>query len=785
MMDGSKANIWEGTVEGLDCADCAATLAKEIEKLRGVKSVSLSFATSKLRIEYDPGLTGERQIASKIGRSGYKLVQSGRYSHVVLAVEGMDCPEESTIIEKQLRKLPGIEDVQFNLIAQEVRVRYDSVRTGPDQMIQAVSRAGMKGRLKGRKRPVESFWQRRKQLVLTALSGGFILAALGFSWAGYPHRITDPLYVAAIVMGGYFIARRGFTALMNLSLDMNFLMTVAVAGAAVIEQWLEGATVMFLFSVANLLQNYTMDRARNAIRSLMDLSPREVTVKRKDREEKISPEEVRLGETIIIRPGEKIGLDGRVADGNSWVNQAPITGESMPVAKQPGDPVFAGTINQKGSLEVEVTHVYQDTTLSRIIHMVEEAQAQKAPSQSFVDEFARYYTPIVIAGAALVAVIPPLAFGYPFDVWFYRSLVLLVIACPCALVISTPVSIVSALSAAARMGILIKGGVYLEEAGALKAVAFDKTGTLTEGVPRVTDVIALNKEPLERILGTAAAIEYRSEHPLGLAIVEEAGRRGLEYPKATGFQSITGKGAKARVGGKTFYIGSHRLCEELGKCSLEIESRLLDLERQKKTAVILASEDRALGIIAIADQVRAESPSAIEQLKAEGVEKVVMLTGDSRATAEAIKASLPIDEYHAELLPEDKASIVRDLMERYGKVAMVGDGVNDAPSMAVASVGIAMGTIGTDTALETADIALMTDDLSRLPFVIRLSRKTLGIIKQNITLALLTKAVFIGLAIPGLATLWMAVGADMGASLLVIFNGLRLMAPKQRRIKPV
>lgn len=493
MADGPKASTWEGTVEGLDCADCAATLAKEIEKLNGVRSASLSFATSKLRIEYDPGLFEEARIDSKIRKSGYRLARPGQYSQIVLLIEGMDCSEESTIIEKQLRKLPGIKDLQFNLVSQEVRVRYDSARTGADQMIQAISRAGMKGRLKGRKRPVESFWERRKQVILTVVSGVFILAAFGFSWAGYPHRVTDPLYVLAMLTGGYFIARRGFMALRTLSLDMNFLMTVAVIGAAVIEQWLEGATVMFLFSVANLLQNYTMDRARNAIRSLMDLSSREVSVKRNGREERASPEEVQIGETIIIRPGEKIGLDGRVVDGSSWVNQAPITGESMPVAKQPGEAVFAGTINQNGFLEVEVTHAYQDTTLSRIIHMVEEAQAQKAPSQSFVDRFSRYYTPIVIGGAALVAVIPPLAFGYPFGVWFYRSLVLLVIACPCALVIFTPVSIVSALIAAARMGILIKGGVYLEEAGSLRVMAFDKTGTLTEGIPRVTDVIPPKK----------------------------------------------------------------------------------------------------------------------------------------------------------------------------------------------------------------------------------------------------------------------------------------------------
>lgn len=779
MGEGFKANTWEGTVEGLDCADCAATLAKDIEKLKGVKSASLNFATSILKLECDPRLFEEKKMTREIKRSGYRLARASGYNRIVLLVEGMDCSDESTIVEKQLKKLPGVNNLQFNLVAQEVGVEYDSARIKPDQIIQAVNRTGMRGRLKGRERPVESFWERRKHLILTIISGVFILTAFGFSWAGYPHGVTDPLYILAMLTGGYFIARKGLMALRTLSLDMNFLMTVAVIGAAIIEEWLEGATIMFLFSVANILQNYTMNRARNAIRSLMELSPNEVVVRRNGREESAPVEEIQIGERIIFRPGERIGLDGRVTEGTSYVNQAPITGESMPVEKKPGDIVFAGTINQKGSLEVEVTHAYKDTTLSKIIHMVEEAQAQKAPSQSFVERFSRYYTPSVIGGAALVAIVPPLAFGYPFGVWFYRSLVLLVIACPCALVISTPVAIVSGLTAAARKGILIKGGVYLEEAGSLKVMAFDKTGTLTKGIPRVTDIIPLNEWPVEKILGTAAAIEYRSEHHLGNAIIEEVERRRIKYPKGTDFQSIIGKGAKAKVKGQIFYIGNHRLCEELGKCNLEVDARMFDFERERKTAVILASEDQAIGIIAIADEVREESASAIQRLKANGVKKVVMLTGDNKGTAEAIGRSLSIDNYHAELMPEDKVTIVKDLMARHGKVGMVGDGVNDAPSMAVASAGIAMGTIGTDTALETADIALMTDDLSRLPFVMQLSRKTLRIIKQNITLSLLVKGVFIALAIPGLATLWMAVGADMGASLLVIFNGLRLMALKE------
>jgi len=779
MAEGPKTCTWVGSIEGLDCADCAATLAKGVEKLNGVKSASLNFATSKLKIEYDPQRFDERKIDSEIKKLGYRLIRAAEYRRIVFLIEGMDCSDESSIVEKELRKIDGVRNLRFNLITQEVELEYDSALLKPDQIIQAVNRTGMKGSIKGQVKPVESFWERRKHLILTIVSGIFILAAFVFSWAGYPHSVTDSLYILAMVTGGYFIARKGLMALRTLSLDINFLMTIAVIGAAIIEEWLEGATVMVLFSVANILQDYTMNKARNAIRSLMELSPDEVLVKRNGREEKAPVEEVQINEKIIIRPGEKIGLDGRVVEGHSYVNQAPITGESMPVEKRPGDTVFAGTINQEGSIEVEVTHAYKDTTLSRIIHMVEEAQAKKAPSQSFVEKFSSYYTPAVIGGAILVAVFPPLALGYPFVDWFYRALVLLVIACPCALVISTPVSIVSGLTAAARKGILIKGGVYLEEAGSLKLMAFDKTGTLTQGILKVTDVIPLNKYSLEDILRIASAIESRSEHPLGKAIVEEADRRGITYPEPTDFQSITGKGARAKVNGQIFYIGNHRLCEELGRCNLEIDAKMLEFEKEKKTAVILASQDQAFGFIAIADQARDESALAIQHLKANGVEKVVMLTGDNKGTANAIARALSIDEYHAELMPEDKSTIVKDLEKKYGKIAMVGDGVNDAPAMAAASMGIAMGAIGTDTALETADVALMTDDLSKLPFFLWLSRKTLRVIKQNIAFSLLTKAVFIALAIPGLATLWMAVGADMGASILVILNGLTLLRTRE------
>ena len=523
-------------------------------------------------------------------------------------------------------------------------------------------------------------------------------------------------------------------------------------------------------------------------------------------------EEIHVGDILIIRPGEKIPLDGRVTKGISAINEAPITGESMPVEKREGDDVFAGTINQQGSLEVEVRHLAGDTTLARIIHLVQEAQAQKAPSQRFVDQFAKYYTPAVIAGAILVAIIPPVLMGEPFNSWLYRALVLLVISCPCALVISTPVTIVSGLARAAKSGVLIKGGRYLEGIGGLRAIAFDKTGTLTRGTPTVTDIIVLGSgftvhgsqeadqgssftvhgsekdsvpalnsrlstldHTQREVLRIAAAIEAQSEHHLGHAILQKARALELTWPAVEAFLAQTGRGVQARVEGRTYFLGNHRFAEEVGFCSSDVEAQLAALERQGKTTVILGTDQGAIGLIAIADQLREEVADAFQTLRAAGIHRLVMLTGDNRGTAEAIAQRLGIEEYLADLLPEDKVEKVRELSRRYGTVGMVGDGVNDAPALAAANIGIAMGAAGTDQALETADVALMGDDLTKLPFAIMLGRHAVRVVQQNITISLAIKALFLALAVPGYATLWMAVGADMGASLLVIFNGLRLL----------
>jgi Cd2+/Zn2+-exporting ATPase len=478
---------------------------------------------------------------------------------------------------------------------------------------------------------------------------------------------------------------------------------------------------------------------------------------------------------IIVKPGEKVPLDGTVLVGTSGVNQAPITGEALPVEKGPGAEVYAGTINGDGALEVRVTRLRRDSTMARIINLVEVAQAQRAPSQTFVERFAKYYTPSVIAVAAAIAVVPPVVFGLPFDTWLYRALVLLVISCPCALVISTPVSIVSALAGAARAGVLIKGGVHLERTARVRAVAFDKTGTLTRGRLEVVDVIPLNGTAPRDLLALAAALESRSEHPLARAIVRKAAAEGLAVAAADGFRALPGLGAEATLDGQALLVGSHRLFEERGLCTPAIDARLERLGHEGRTAVLVARGNVPLGIIGLADATRSAGREAVDRLRRQGVERVVMLTGDNAHTARAIAEQLGIEDYLAELLPADKVKAVTALRQRYGAVAMVGDGVNDAPALAAADVGIVMGAAGSDAALETADVALMADDLLKVPYLLRLGRRTLRNIQVNIAFSLGLKALFLALAVGGAATLWMAVVADMGASLLVIANGLRLL----------
>jgi len=761
-------------IRGMDCADCAIKIEKAISRAKGVESAEASFVESALKMKVDESEYDKNEIKRIVQRLGYSFDNDGKQHSLRLFVDGMDCADEVAIIEKKLAKAEGIKNIQFYLVSREIEILYDPKVIQPSEIISSLNQIGMKASIKAESREKQPLFGRKRFLIATVASAVFALTGFIFTRLGMSPNVTIPIFILAILSGGFYIARKGLAAVRTFSLDMNFLMTIAVVGAALIGEWIEAAAVVFLFSLAQLLESYSMDRARNAIRSLMELSPDKALVRRNGREEEVDVSQVQIDEEIIIKPGEKIPLDGIVIKGHSYINQAPITGESMPVDKKDGDTVFAGSINQKGSLEVRVTHLAKDTTLARIIHMVEEAQAQKAPSQSFVDKFAKYYTPVVVIIALLTAIVPVILFNQPFMDWIYRALVLLVISCPCALVISTPVTIVAGLTQAARNGVLIKGGVHLENAGKLKVLVFDKTGTLTKGKAEVIDVIPLNNHDKEHVLRIAASIESRSEHHLAQAILAKAKEWKLKIAEPLDFQSITGKGARANIEGEDFYIGSHRLFEEKRFCTPELDNKMDELGRESHSVVVIGNSKQALGILVISDAIRSNANPTLRNLRRMGIRKIVMLTGDNEGTAKAIAKELDVDEFKSELLPQDKVTAIRDLQAKFGKTAMVGDGVNDAPALATSTLGIAMGAAGTDAALETADVALMKDELSGIPFVIRLGKKALWIIKQNIALALAIKVVFFALAIPGLATLWMAVFADMGASLIVIFNGMRL-----------
>lgn len=589
-------------------------------------------------------------------------------------------------------------------------------------------------------------------------------------------------FAAATVAGGLLVFPAAWGALKKARLDINVLMTVAVIGAWAIRQGAEAASVVFLFSLSELLEGWAGGRARKAVDSLLELSPATAIVGNGSGGEREVPvSEVAVDTEILIRSGSRVPLDGVVIGGHSTVDQAPITGESIPVEKESGDPVYAGTVNGEGSLTVRVTKLAGDSTLSQIVRLVGEAEAEKPPSQRYIDRFATIYTPAVFAIAVLVALVPPLLFHGPWAYWFYRSLVLLVIACPCALVIATPVSIVSGLTALARRGVLVKGGVHLEAVGKLRALALDKTGTITAGKPRVVEIICLCDLSQDEILARAASINAHSAHPLAVAIVDAANERGLKIPTSENYASVTGRGARADIGGHPHFIGNHKLTHETGLCGPAVEERLAAIEAKGQSLAVVGHSPHdgcpgeILGIVAIADTVRPEVSDALRQIHAAGVRKIVMLSGDNQRTASAIAAEVGIDEAIGDLMPQDKVTYVRKLTEEFGHAGMIGDGVNDAPALAVATVGFAMGAIGSDTAIETADIALMKDDLRRVAETIVLGRRTLSIIRFNVLFALGIKAVVLGFAFLGEVHLWLAILADTGATLLVILNSLRLL----------
>lgn len=679
-------------------------------------------------------------------------------------LENLSCTSCAAKFEKNIQSLPDVKNVNLNFGASKLTI-------DGEVTIEALEKAGAFDHIRvyPEKERVKlvPFYQRR-QTIETALSLLLLIAGIIASFQigeTYPWSIA--LFGSSMAIGGYHMFWTGLKNLSTLQFDMKTLMTIAIIGAVIIGEWREGAVVVFLFAVSEALESFSMNKARQSIRSLMDLAPARALIQRGGELVELDTEDIRIGDVLIVKPGQKIAMDGTVLRGRSAVNQAAITGESIPAVKTAGDEVFAGTLNDEGALEVTVTKRVEDTTIAKIIHLVEEAQAEKAPTQKFIDQFAKYYTPAIIAIAFFVALVPGFLTGN-WELWVYQGLAVLVVGCPCALVVSTPVAIVTAIGNAARQGVLIKGGVHLEETGRINAVAFDKTGTLTKGYPEVTDVLAEGFISKEELLTLAASVEVMSQHPLARAITKEAAK----VYDSENFNSVTGKGAYADIKKETIYVGSLNWAEEKG---LRIPEKARKLQESGKSVTAVFSQMKLLGVIAVADAIRTESPSIIKKLKAMGIGETIMLTGDHPATAAAIAEEIGVTDVRAGLMPEDKLSAIKELKKQYGRVAMVGDGINDAPALAASSIGIAMGGAGTDAALETADIALMADDLEKLPYTIRLSRKTLRIIKENIVFALGLKIIALLLIIPGWLTLWIAIFADMGATLLVILNALRLV----------
>lgn len=761
-------------VYGMDCAACAKTIEKGLSKLKDINEIKVNFSTAKMQViasDPDAFIPIESEI-KKLGFSAELLDQNGHIKTFDIA--GMDCGSCAKTIENHLNTIPSVKNVSVNFSTGKMKIEHSN---RVEDIIAEVSKIGFTASLPSTKK-TDHIQKNTKDNSLIILSG--VLIALGFigSYGGLSTWLSSALYAIAMVVSGYKPVKSAFYALRSRSLDMNVLMSAAAIGAAIIGLWLEGATVVWLFALGNLLQTKSIERTRNSIRNLMDLAPSEAWVSVGSELTKKTVEEINVGDIIIVKPGDKIPLDGEIMQGESSVNQAPITGESITVDKYIGDTVYAGTINVHGSLEIKVTKLVEDTTIAKIIHMVEDAQEQKAPTEAFVDKFASIYTPIVFILALVVMVLPPLFGLGTWGDWFYKGLELLVVACPCALVISTPVAIVSAIGNAAKNGVLIKGGTFLEKAGAITAIAFDKTGTLTEGKPKVSEIKVVGVSE-DELLSIALTLEDYSTHPIAKAIVEYVNEKEIQPKTGELFKSIVGKGVQATVEGNIYYAGNMMLFEEMDVFLDSIRNHIQKIQNQGKTVVIIGTQHQVIGMIAVSDTIRENSPSAIKALKLSGVKQTVMLTGDNEGTAKMIAAEANINRYFAELLPEDKVSAIKKLQNEGHKVAMVGDGINDAPALATADLGIAMGGAGTDTAMEIADIVLMADNLDKLPHTMKLSRKALTIIKQNIWFSIIIKVVALVFIFPGWLTLWMAVLSDTGAALIVILNAMRLLKFKE------
>lgn len=724
--------------------------------------------SARLCLHYDPQRFSVSRVRDLTQAAGAKI--GDRFRHENLRVDGMDCPTCATVIEHALQRTDGVLEASVSYAAERLRLEFDSEKIQRSAIVGRIQALGYAVREEGH----EAGWfAEHRELIFSCVAGLLLLAGWLAGRADAPRSLALGLLLGAYGAGGFYTLRDAWQSLRSRSFDIDTLMIVAAAGAAALGAWEEGALLLFLFSLGHALEHMAMDRARKAIEALAELAPKTAIVQRDGVEIEVRVEDLQRGDRVIVKPGQRIPADGQVATGNSAVDQSPVTGESMPVEKQAGDKVFAATVNGEGALIVEVTKLARESTLARMMDLVAEAQTQKSPTQRFTDRFERIFVPVVLVGVGLLIVLPPL-FGFPFAESFYRAMAVLVAASPCALAIATPSAVLSGIARAARGGVLIKGGVHLENLGVLTAIAFDKTGTLTVGKPKVTDVVAVNADEAD-LLTVAAAVESRSAHPLAQAVVTEAKQRGLSWSEAGEVEAVTGKGLRATVDGKKIVIGNAKLFdgESIPEAILQHTERL---QTEGKSIMLIQADGQFLGVVGLADTPRDGVKQVLERLQQIGISKTIMLTGDNERVGRAIADAVGLDEVKAGLLPEDKVKAMEELGQRYGQVAMIGDGVNDAPAMARATVGIAMGGAGTDVALETADVALMADDLSKLPFAVALSRASRSIIRQNLWVSLGVVALLIPATLFGWAGIGVAVLVHEGSTLVVVINALRLLA---------
>lgn len=703
---------------------------------------------------------------------------------ITLNIDGMDSSNEASLIDKKLGSLAGVESYDVDTISKQVRVFYDPAQVTVQDIIRSIPETGMNASLVQTRKERSSWWREKQQL---ALYGCGLITLIGFAaqyLMGAPALLYNGLFVLAVAVGVFFPARKALRALINLTFTIHLLMLIGAGGAMILGMWSEASILIFVYSLGDVLESYAVDKARGAISSLVALMPKEALVKKDGKELIMSTEDIEVGNIVVVRPGEKIPVDGTVVHGSSFVDQAAVTGESIPEQKQVGDDVFAGTINQNGSLEVQVDKPVDETMLSKVISSVEEAQAEKTSYQTFAEKFSQYYTPIMFILGVLVATIPPLFFGQDWYPFIYRGLVVFVVSCSCGLAISVPVAVVAGMANAARNGTIFKGGTYLEVVDKVKVIAFDKTGTLTIGRPEVTDVKCLNGISEEELLSLAGGIESKSGHPISAAIVRKAKESDSFSDDLTveDFEEKSGFGLQATIGGCRYVISNPRFQQELGVSMEKVQEDVAALESQGKTVVAMSRDGDLLGLLAIADKIRPETKKSLQQLKKAGI-RTVMLTGDNERCAKAIAEMAGVDEYYAGLLPTDKVDTLRKLREEFGSVAMVGDGINDAPAMAVSNVGIAMGAAGSDIAIEAGDVVLMSDDLGKIAYLRGLSRRAINTIKQNIVVSLVNIAFMIVMAVLGYLGLVTGLLLNEASAVFVIFNALRLLTWKNKTLK--